>query len=115
VNIKDKVATNNINNEQKNIIDYKALSGNSIIKIAQRILQTQQTGKELYHSHCICMWNPDSNVSFFNTAYEVKCIKEEYRKDNAVIIHNTIQTPKGDLTQKLKLIDNIHTVWQTEH
>lgn len=64
---------------------------------------------------CVCMWNPTSNETFFNTASSVKCIKEEYRESDALVIRKSLETPKGIITQKLKLLDNINTVWQTEH
>lgn len=64
---------------------------------------------------CVCMWNPASNETFFNTAYPAEYNVQEHREGDTLVVNKILHTPKGDITQTLKTIDNIHTVWQTEH
>jgi len=64
---------------------------------------------------CICMWNPDSNATFLESSYPVDLDVKEYREGNATIYERVLHTPKGDLTQTTKVVENVHTVWQTEH
>ena len=39
----------------------------------------------------------------------------EHREANAVITHYTIHTPSGDLAMTNKVLDDVHTIWTTEH
>ena len=64
---------------------------------------------------CVCMWDPSCNAMFLQSAYAVEMEVEERREGNATVVHRTLHTPKGDLTQTTKTIDNIHTVWEVEH
>lgn len=64
---------------------------------------------------CICMWNPSSNITFFESSYPADVELEEWREGNATFCRRTLHTPKGDLTQTTKILDNVHTVWQIEH
>lgn len=64
---------------------------------------------------CICKWNPRPNTTFLESANPVDMEIEQTREGDATIYRRTLHTPRGDLTQTTKVIDNIHTVWQTEH
>jgi len=79
---------------------------------------------------CICMWDPipiggdpaecedqkalTSNL-FLETAFPVEIDVRTRRENDATITEKTLHTPKGDLTQTTKVIDNVHTTWQVEH
>ena len=78
----------------------------------------------------ICMWDPTptgkdqadsedqralaSNV-FLETAYPVEIDETTWRDNKATITQKTLHTPKGDLTQTTKVVDDVHTIWQVEH
>ena len=64
---------------------------------------------------CICMWGPQSNHKVFCSSHPVDIDVEEERVGDTTILRRTLHTPKGDLTNTSKIIDNVHTVWQTEH
>ena len=64
---------------------------------------------------CLCMWDPASNVRFLESSYPVEVTIKESRRDNSTVCEKTVHTPKGDLTQITKIIDNIHTIWEVEH
>jgi uroporphyrinogen-III decarboxylase len=64
---------------------------------------------------CICMWEPASNVKFLESAYSVEMEVKQWHENDAQITNKVIHTPKGDITNTIKIIDNVHTVWQTEH
>jgi len=77
---------------------------------------------------CVCMWNPTPQVTFqgqncsqimsapfLETAEPVDITGVEYREANAIVTHYTIQTPGGDLAMTNKVLDDVHTIWTTEH
>ncbi|HBG26883.1 MAG: hypothetical protein A2Y10_11305 [Planctomycetes bacterium GWF2_41_51] len=64
---------------------------------------------------CVCMWEPLSNVKFLESSFPVEMEIRQSRENDAQIINKIIHTPKGDITNTTKVIDNVHTVWQTEH
>ncbi len=64
---------------------------------------------------CLCMWNPGSDETFLGSAYSTEIIKEETREEDCLITHNILKTPLGILTQTQKKVDNVYTLWQTEH
>jgi len=64
---------------------------------------------------CICMWEPASNETFLASSSPVEIQVTKTRADDAVITQKILPTPKGDITQVTKLIDNVHTVWEVEH
>ncbi len=61
------------------------------------------------------MWDPRSDQTVFCSAYPVDIEVKTVRETGQTVYHKTLHTPKGDLTQTTKIIDNIRTVWQTEH
>lgn len=63
----------------------------------------------------ITMWNPSDNTTFALSAYPVEVESVKQREDNYVVEKNTIITPKGKLHSINKVMDNINTVWNTEH
>jgi uroporphyrinogen-III decarboxylase len=64
---------------------------------------------------CICMWEPSSNAVFLESAYAAEIEKSQYRENDAIITNRVLHTPKGDITNTRKVIDDVQTVWQTEH
>ena len=64
---------------------------------------------------CVCMWDPVSDATFLESAAPVEMDVEEHREGESVITRRTLHTPKGDLTQATRVIDNVHTVWELEH
>ncbi len=64
---------------------------------------------------CICMWGPESNETFLQSASDVEIKVETYREGNAQIYEKKVQTPKGQLKQTTRIIDSIHTTWEVEH
>lgn len=64
---------------------------------------------------CICMWNPNSNETFYGTAFNVDLQEEKYKDNDKTVFKRIIKTSKGVLTQTTQTIDNVYTVWQTEH
>ena len=64
---------------------------------------------------CICMWGPRSNSKVFSSSYPVDMELEEERAGDTLIQRHTLHTPEGDLTHTSKIIDNVQTVWETEH
>jgi len=77
---------------------------------------------------CICMWNPTPQVTsqgqncsqimsapFMETATPINITVDERREANAVITHYTAHTPRGDLSMTNKVLDDVHTIWITEH
>ena len=64
---------------------------------------------------CIAMWNPASNERFLCSSTRSKSTHGGAAKDDVTTIHNTMHTPKGDLTQTLQIFDDVKTVWQVEH
>lgn len=64
---------------------------------------------------CICMWNPGSNATFLESSYPVKTEVEQKREGDFTVTHTVFHTPKGDIKQTIKVMDNVHTTWQTEH
>lgn len=67
------------------------------------------------NTDCLCMWDPTSNAVFLQSASAVDMDVEYTREDDTTARRTTIHTPQGDLTQTVKTVDNVHTVWQTEH
>ena len=64
---------------------------------------------------CTCMWDPPSDVVFLESAFPAELEGRKTREGDSTITRKTLHTPKGDLTQTLREIDNIHTVWEVEH
>jgi len=60
-------------------------------------------------------WSPSSNHRFLHSAHPVEIDETTRREDDATVTERTVRTPKGDLHQVVKVVDDIHTVWQTEH
>lgn len=67
------------------------------------------------HTDCIAMWNPGTNERFLHSAYPVEVDSVQSVDGKVTSIHNTMHTPKGDLTQTLSMTEGVHTVWQVEH
>jgi len=64
---------------------------------------------------CICMWDPGSNATFLASSFPAEMDVKEYREGNVTIQKRTLHTREGDLSQTTKVIDGVHTTWQTEH
>ena len=63
---------------------------------------------------CICMWNPGSDETSLATSEAVD-LEEESRAEGATrVTRRVLHTPRGDLTQTTKVVDGVHTVWETE-
>jgi hypothetical protein len=67
------------------------------------------------HTDCICMWEPQSNATFLESAHPVEIEVETTREGNGSVCRKTLHTPRGHLTQTTRTTDGIHTVWQVEH
>jgi len=64
---------------------------------------------------CICMWNPDSNATFLQSACPVEMDVYEYEEANVTVCERTLHTPRGRLAQTTKAVEGIRTIWQIEH
>ena len=64
---------------------------------------------------CLCMWDPTSNATFLQFSRPVEMQVQETREDDAIVRRKTLHTPQGALTQTIKIVHNVHTIWQTEH
>jgi uroporphyrinogen-III decarboxylase len=64
---------------------------------------------------CICMWNPRSNATVFDSSHPVELHAETSREGDFDVTRWSIDMPRGRLTRTTKVSDNVHTVWQTEH
>jgi uroporphyrinogen-III decarboxylase len=64
---------------------------------------------------CVCMWEPFSNVKFLESAFPAEMEIEQWRENDSQHTRKVLHTPKGDIINEIKIIDNVHTVWQTEH
>ena len=81
---------------------------------------------------CVCMWEPvpkvmarsvsqedavalSSGEVFLESGYPIEIDTEKKREGKVTIIKKTLHTPKGDLTQTLKMVEGLHTTWQVEH
>ncbi|OHB60434.1 MAG: hypothetical protein A2Y12_18790 [Planctomycetes bacterium GWF2_42_9] len=64
---------------------------------------------------CVCMWEPASNAKFLESAFPVEMEIKQWRENDSQITHKIVHTPKGDITNTTRVIDRVHTVWQTEH
>ena len=64
---------------------------------------------------CVAMWNPGSDETFLGSAYPVERESVTVREENGVTIRTTLATPKGDLHQTLRILDDVKTTWQVEH
>ena len=64
---------------------------------------------------CLCMWNPDGNATFLESAYPVETDIETEEDGATTVTRTTLHTPKGDLTSTRKVIKNVYTTWVTEH
>ena len=67
------------------------------------------------NSDCIAMWDLKGDPHIFETCYPVQINSQQSREGDAAITKKIVHTPKGQLQQTAKVIDNINTVWQTEH
>ncbi len=67
------------------------------------------------YTDCICMWNPESDEKIPSSSFNADIKTDILKEEGCTIRRNIINTPKGLLTQNLKIIDNIYTVWQVEH
>jgi hypothetical protein len=66
-------------------------------------------------SDCIAMWEPENNAVVFNSSYPVDIEIKKNHQDDTTITEKVVHTPKGDIRQITKVVDNIYTVWQVEH
>lgn len=66
-------------------------------------------------SDCFCLWDPGSNETFLASSFPVEMDVQECREGNITVRKRTLHTPEGVLTQTTKIIDGVHTTWQTEH
>ena len=64
---------------------------------------------------CICMWDPGSNAVFLESAFPADIRHASQRNGDETVTTSTLQTPKGALRRTTRRVENIHTVWQTEH
>ncbi|OGJ86823.1 MAG: hypothetical protein A2268_14220 [Candidatus Raymondbacteria bacterium RifOxyA12_full_50_37] len=64
---------------------------------------------------CICMWDPGSNATAFESAYHIDTDVSKNINGDITVSKNILHTPKGDLTRTTKITKNIHTVWEVEH
>lgn len=77
---------------------------------------------------CICMWDPTPQVSFqtmdgdarklgpfMETGALIDLGVDQYRDNNYSVTRMTAHTPKGDLSMTNKVVDDVHTIWTTEH
>jgi uroporphyrinogen-III decarboxylase len=64
---------------------------------------------------CVCMWEPASNAKFLESAFPVEIEMKQWRENDSQITHKIVHTPKGDIANTTRVMDNVHTVWQTEH
>lgn len=102
------------------LVGYNSLSFENQDPSYSRLMQVIRE-----ETDCICMWDPDSNavlpktdhVSDFleTSAHPVEMDVRQERVNNVTITYRTLHTPKGDLTCTTRVVDNVHTVWKTEH
>ncbi|MCL4507452.1 MAG: hypothetical protein M1434_13690 [Chloroflexi bacterium] len=64
---------------------------------------------------CLAMWNPASNERFLGSAFPVELEATSRREGDRLITHTVMHTAMGDLSQTLTRIDDLNTIWQTEH
>ncbi|MDR3689114.1 MAG: uroporphyrinogen decarboxylase family protein [Fimbriimonas sp.] len=64
---------------------------------------------------CIAMWNPGSDERFLLSAHPVEIDTVEEVDPQGRTIKSTLHTPKGDLNQTVRIMNGVHTTWQTEH
>jgi hypothetical protein len=64
---------------------------------------------------CICMWNPDCDAKLFESAHPVDTQSGQWREGDVTVCRTTAHTPRGPLTRTTRVVDGVHTVWQTEH
>jgi len=77
---------------------------------------------------CVCMWEPMPKVSFqipdggqpplapfMETGSLVNVDIDEYREGDSDIARITAHTPKGVVNMTTRVMDDVHTLWKTEH
>jgi uroporphyrinogen-III decarboxylase len=64
---------------------------------------------------CVCMWNPDCDAKLFESAHPAEIRTEQWREGDVTVCRTSAQTPRGPLTRTTRVVDGVHTVWQTEH
>ncbi len=65
---------------------------------------------------CVCMWNPDSDNHFLESAEPLGITSEQWREGDVTICRSTLRGPRDmALTRTTRVVDGVHTVWQTEH
>ncbi len=77
---------------------------------------------------CICMWEPTPQVSFqtmdgdarklgpfMETGAVIDLGVDQYSDNNYSVTRMIAHTPKGDLSMTNKVMDDVHTIWTTEH
>lgn len=80
------------------------------------------------NTDCVCLWEPKPIVDFqtpdggnprlwpfLETGARVNVEIEGYREGNSDIEHITVYAPKGDVRMTTRVMDDIVTVWKTEH
>jgi len=60
---------------------------------------------------CICMWNPGSNATLLESSYPVKTEVEQKKEGDFTVTHTVFHTPRGNIKQTTKVMDNVHTTW----
>jgi len=64
---------------------------------------------------CLCMWDGASNATFLESARPVEMRVEERREGDTLVRRKVLEAGGRRLSQTTKIIDGIHTTWQTEH
>lgn len=66
-------------------------------------------------SDCVLMWDPTPNTVFLESSYAAEMDVKEWREGDSTLTRRTLHTPKGELTQTSRVLNNVHTVWEIEH
>lgn len=67
------------------------------------------------YTDCIAMWDPTSDAQVFESAARAEMRTASERDGKMTVVHRTLATPRGELTQTTRTFDDVHTVWQPEH
>ncbi|MEA4890311.1 MAG: uroporphyrinogen decarboxylase family protein [Clostridiaceae bacterium] len=65
------------------------------------------------HRNCDYLYHLPSPVSYPVLAEQTE--SRSWRDGDSQYIRQILHTPKGDLTQQLRIMDGVHTTWTTEH
>lgn len=66
------------------------------------------------YTDCVCMWDPSSDQKFALSSFPAEVRTETCRENEYQVTRQTVVTPRGNLTQTMKVADNVYTTWHTE-